>query len=145
MKWLNDQLLVKSWPSRTPRTTSFARKAYCYGGYKRQAVSKPEASQSSLPHSIRAIRRLVKFASSPHKGSIWSFSEEDRGVIHVQEARISHHDRLRAIATGASNSPFSEGIKEYEFFKKFMILTFDWYSGQSYIRFSASANIITRL
>jgi len=44
---------------------------------------------------------------------------------------MPHHDKLRAIATDASNSPFSEGILEYEFFKKFMILIIDCYSGQS--------------
>ena len=43
---------------------------------------------------------------------------------------MAHHDRFRAITTDASNSPFSENILEYDFSKKFMILTFDCYSGQ---------------
>ena len=44
---------------------------------------------------------------------------------------MSRHDRLRAIATDASNSPFSKDILEYEFLKKFTTLTFDYYSGHS--------------
>ena len=44
---------------------------------------------------------------------------------------MSHYDRLRDITTDAFNSLFSEGILECEFFKKFMILTFECYSGQS--------------
>jgi len=43
---------------------------------------------------------------------------------------MPHHDRLRAITTDASNSPFSEGILECEFLKKFTISTFDLYSDQ---------------
>ena len=48
-----------------------------------------------------------------------------------KEARMLHQGRLRAIAPDTSNSPFSKGILEYEFFKKFMISTFDCYSGKS--------------
>jgi len=44
---------------------------------------------------------------------------------------MPHHSRFRAITTDASNSPFSGDILEYEFFKKFMILTFNFYSSQS--------------
>ena len=44
---------------------------------------------------------------------------------------MPHHCRLTAITTDASNSPFSEGILEYIFLKKFTISTFDCYFGQS--------------
>jgi len=44
---------------------------------------------------------------------------------------MPHHGRLRAIAPDASNFPFSQGILEYEFLKKFMILSFDYHSVQS--------------
>ena len=49
----------------------------------------------------------------------------------VEEAKMQHHDRLRAITIDTSNSPFSESIFECEFLKKFTIPTFDCYSGQS--------------
>ena len=38
---------------------------------------------------------------------------------------------FRAITINASNSPFFEDLLEYEFPKKFMILAFNCYSGQS--------------
>ena len=44
---------------------------------------------------------------------------------------MSHHSRFKAITTDASNSSFSRDILEYEFSKKFMILTFNFYSSQS--------------
>ena len=49
----------------------------------------------------------------------------------VEEVRMPYHGRLRAIAPDASNSPLSEDILENEFLKKFMISTFNCYSGQS--------------
>ena len=44
---------------------------------------------------------------------------------------MPHNRKFRAIAIDASNSPFSEAILEYKLPKKFVISTFDWYSGQS--------------
>ena len=44
---------------------------------------------------------------------------------------MPHHDRLKAITTDASNSPFSEGILECEFSNKFTISTFNCYSDKS--------------
>ena len=49
----------------------------------------------------------------------------------VEEARMPHHGRLRAITTDASNSPFSEGILECEFPKKYTIPTSNCHSGQN--------------
>ena len=125
-------------PPKHLKAASNARRVHCYRGPKWRALSKPEASQSSLSHSIREIQRRIEFAS-PHirdrHDHSWRKINKFICVLDldklVQEARMSHHDRLRDITIVASNSPFSEGILEYEFPKKFMILTFDCYSSQS--------------
>ena len=44
---------------------------------------------------------------------------------------MPHHDRHSTITTNTSDSPFSDGILEYEFPKKFTIPIFDCYFGQS--------------
>ena len=49
----------------------------------------------------------------------------------VEEASMPHHYKFRAIAIDASNSPLFQAILEYEFPKKFEILTFDCYSSQN--------------
>jgi len=94
--------------------------------------------RAASPHFVEAIRWRVKFYSSPHEGSTWLFSKEDREIHQdldkfvqkrIEEASMPHHGRFKVIATDASNFSFSEDILEYEFLKKFMISTFDCYSG----------------
>jgi len=83
--------------------------------------SSPHLRKTDRPdHSRRKIEELIHI------------QDLDKLVqTRVEEASMPHHRRFRAIATDASDSPFSAEILGYEFPKKFMIPTFDCYPDQS--------------
>ena len=108
----------------------------------RWALPEAEATHVRLPYSVGMIRRQVEFVTSPHKGLARPVSEKDRRVRpcpRSQQACAEVSRRSEDAASRqtqshrhhASKSPFSEGMLEYEFSKKFKILTFNCYSSQS--------------
>ena len=107
-----------------------------------------EQSQSRRHHRAASPTLLEQSddrSSSPHPRMKDRPNHSQRKIekfIHVQNldkliqkqvegASMPHLFRVRAITINLSNSLFFRNILEYEFSKKFIILTFDCYSAQS--------------
>ena len=117
--------------SKTPDDRLHHQKDPLLQRLKAASIHKAEGIVEQSPYSIRGSdsgsssphpRTKDHHDHSPRIEESVRIQDLDKLVLkRIEEARMSHHDRLRAITTNASNSLFSKGILEYKFPKKFMI------------------------
>ena len=128
-------------PLKHPRATSVARKAHYYGGPRRRAFSaEGDTGQTFQLYRNNPTTDLVRHISA--QGINMTTPKErlkSSSVFMISTSLCRSESKKRGCHITADSessppmhpTPFSEGILEHEFLKKFMILTFDYYFGQS--------------
>jgi len=143
LKRLNDQLYApimtlqntrRSLPSSEKPTDTKTTSGKQFQSQRRHRATSPTPSELSDEKSSSSHPRMKDRHDHSRRKTEEFIRIQDLDKFvqkQVKGARMPYYGRLRAIASDAFSSPFSKGIPEYKFPKKFIDLSLLLHSEQS--------------